>query len=152
MPNNQSLTENESKYLKLIYRKQREDSSKVRTSSIAERTGVRAATATEMLQKLAEKGLLTHEPYHGVELTEKGVSEAQHLLRKHRLLELLFHDLLNYEPRESCDEASKIDHQVSDRLVNRICETYGHPDACPCGETIFRIPACDSGKREGKET
>ena len=97
------ITLNEGKYLKLIYRQQYEGFCKVKTTLIAKCVGVRPATVTEMLQKLAEKGLVKYTRYHGVRLTEKGADEARKLLRKHRLLEVLFVRFLNYDVQRACD-------------------------------------------------
>lgn len=131
------ITVNEGKYLKLIYRKQREDLGIVSTTTIAKSVEVRPSTVTEMFQKLARKGLLKHRRYHGIILTKKGVVEARRLLRKHRLLEVLFSNFLNYDAQKACEEASKLDHYVSEGLANTICKTYGHPETCPCNKPIF---------------
>jgi len=136
------VTVNEGKYLKLIYRKQHEEFSKVGTTLIAKTVRVQPATVTEMLQKLAEKGLLRYKRYYGVELTEEGIVEAKKLLRKHRLLETLFVNALCYEVQKACEEASKLDHYASEDLVNTICQNYGHPDTCPCNKTIFSDEGC----------
>lgn len=136
------ITVNEGKYLKFIYRKQHEEFSRVKTTLIAGFVGVRPATVTEMLQKLAEKDLVKYTRYHGVRLTEKGVAEARKLLRKHRLLEFLFARLLNYDVQKACDEASKLDYHASEDLVNAICRTYGHPETCPCNKAIFGSERC----------
>lgn len=139
------LTENESRYLKLIYRKQHEGSENVSTTSVAKRVGVRPATVTEVFQNLAEKDLLRHESYHGVELTEDGIAEARGLLRKHRILEVLLVDLLGYVPRKACDEASKLDYHSSRSLINSICRNYGHPKLCPCEKEVYRDSKCERG-------
>ena len=136
------ITVNEGKYLKLIYRKQHEESGRVRTTVVAKSVRVRPATVTEMLQNLAEKGLLRYIRYRGVTLTAKGSNEAQKLLRKHRLLETLLVRSLNYEVEKACDEASKLDHYASEDLVNTICRAYGHPETCPCNKTIFSHREC----------
>ncbi len=136
------ITMNEGKYLKLIYRKQHEELSRVRTTVVAKSVRVRPATVTETLQKLAEKGLLRYTRYRGVKLTEKGFAEAQKLLRKHRLLETLFVRFLDYDVQKACDEASKLDYYTSEDLVNTICRTYGHPETCPCDKTIFSHEGC----------
>lgn len=140
------VTENEAKYLKMIYREQREASGKVRTTSIADSLGVSPATVTEILQNLSDKELLRHERYYGVELTRKGVSTAQDLLRKHRILEVLLVEFLGLDPEAACCEASKLDYHISSDLINSICQTYGHPGTCPCGKTIFSDPMC---RKEG---
>ena len=58
------------------------------TSALAERLGVTAASATAMIKRLASVGLVSHEPYHGVSLTEAGTQAALEVIRHHRLLEL----------------------------------------------------------------
>ncbi|MGQ9788073.1 MAG: metal-dependent transcriptional regulator [Candidatus Hadarchaeaceae archaeon] len=135
-------TEKETKYLMLIYRWQIEGPTEFRTTDIARFFKVRPATVTEMLQNLARKKLIVHRPYHGVELTVKGIKEARKLLRKHRILEVFFFDFLKYNVRRSCLEASKIDYHASTSLINDICRFYGHPRTCPCKKDIFIDPSC----------
>jgi DtxR family Mn-dependent transcriptional regulator len=138
-----TVTENEARYLKLIYRKQVEDGSLVGTTDLAKWLRVRPATATEVIQNLSRKNMLKYRPYHGVELTGKGIREARKLLRKHRILERFFFDFLKYDVRRSCAEASKIDYHASMDFINDICRAYGHPDQCPCQKTIFSDPLCE---------
>ncbi|MBA7502398.1 HTH-type transcriptional regulator MntR [subsurface metagenome] len=143
-----SVTENEAKYLKLIYRKQCEESIKVKTTAVAKFLRVRPATVTEVIQNLSEKNLLRHRRYHGVELTKKGIAEARKLLRTHRILEILFTDILDNAQR-ACNEASKLDCHASRDLINAICRAYGHPEICPCEKTIFSDPKCKKKQMGG---
>jgi len=136
------MTVNEGRYLKFLYRKRWEESSRVGTTVIAESFGVRPATVTEMLQKLSEKGLLRYTRYRGADLTEKGVIEAKRLLRRHRILEVLFVRFLNYSSQKACEEATELDHYASEELANAICQAYGHPEVCPCDKSIFRDRKC----------
>jgi DtxR family Mn-dependent transcriptional regulator len=136
------ITVNEGRYLKFIYQKRREEYSRVGTTVISESFGVRPATVTEMLQKLSEKGLLRYTRYREADLTEKGIIEARKLLRKHRILEVLFVRLLNYDSQKACEEATELDHHVSEKLANAICRAYGHPEVCPCDKPIFRDREC----------
>jgi DtxR family Mn-dependent transcriptional regulator len=140
-----SVTENEAKYLKLIYRKRCEESAKIRTTAVAKSLGVRPATVTEVIQNLSEKNFLRHRRYHGVELTKEGIAEARKLLRKHRILEVLFTDLLNYDVQRACKEASKLDYHASRDLINAICQVYVHPEICPCDKVIFSDTKCRKG-------
>lgn len=131
------LTKNESRYLKIIYREQREGNKKIRTTSIAEDLNVRPSSVTEVLQCLSEKGFLDYDPYHGVELTELGMEKARKQLRKHRILEVLFVDYLGYSPEMACEEAFDLDYHASEHLINSICRSFDHPEICPCGKRIF---------------
>lgn len=128
-----------------MYRKQVEEDERVTTTILAKSFKVNPATATEILQKLAKKKLVKYIRYYGAKLTESGIVEAEKLLRKHRILEVLFVKFLRYDAEKACKEASKIDHYCSEDLINTICRTYGHPEECPCNKKIFRDPACIRG-------
>ena len=145
----QNLTENEGRYVKLIYRQLVEERKRVRTTEIAEIFEVRPATVTETLQKLAQKNILRYQPYQGVELTRQGLSEAKLLLRRHRLLETLLVNHLEYEVQEACREASRLDHSTSKDLIDKICQTYGHPRLCPCNKPIFTDKDCCEAEPNG---
>ena len=140
-----SLTPKEGKYLTFMYRRQVEEDKRVTTTFLAKSFKVNPATVTETLRKLAKKRLIEYVRYYGAELTESGVVEAQKLLRKHRILEILFVKLLRYKAEKACEEASKIDYYCSTDLINTICRTYGHPDTCPCNKEIFRDSKCIRG-------
>ena len=142
MKANLEITVNEGRYLKFLYRKQQEETSQIGTTDLAEAFRVQPATVTEMLQKLSEKGLLRYARYHGADLTEEGIIEAEKLLRKHRLLEVLFVRFLNYSSQEACEEATELDHHVSEKLANAICQANGHTEVCPCGKPIFKDSTC----------
>jgi DtxR family Mn-dependent transcriptional regulator len=137
-----SLTPKEGKYLTFMYRKQVEEGKRATTTILAKSFKVNPATVTETLQKLAKKKLVEYTRYYGAKLTERGIVEAQKLLRKHRILEVLFVKFLKYDAEEACEEASIIDHYCSEDLINAICRTYGHPKKCPCNKIIFGDPKC----------
>jgi len=137
-----SLTPAESEYLKLIYTKQVEEGRKLRSSEIARFFNVHPATITDIFRKLTDKGLTRYKRYYGVELTEKGITEAQRLLRKQRILETLFVGHLKYDIQKSRIEASNIALYCSKELINSICQTYGHPKTCPCNKMILADNEC----------
>jgi DtxR family Mn-dependent transcriptional regulator len=140
-----NATPKEGRYLTFMYRTQVEEGRRVTNTILAKSFKVNPATVTEILQKLADKKLVEYARYYGAELTERGVIEAQKLLRKHRILEVLFVKFLGYDAEKACEEASKIDHYCSEDLINAICRIYGHPDACPCNKKIFRDSMCMRG-------
>jgi len=119
-----------------------EEDDRVTTTGLAKMFKVSPAAVTETLQILAKKKLVKYIRYYGVRLTEKGMIEAQKLLRKHRILEFLFTDFLSYDLKKACEEASRIDFYCSEVLINSICRTYGHPDTCPCDKRIFKSLEC----------
>ena len=96
---------------------------------LAEKIGVSASTASESIRKLAEQGLVDHEKYGAVTLTESGRRAALAMVRRHRLLETFLVNELGYSWDEVHDEAEVLEHAVSDRLMARIDAKLGFPGA-----------------------
>jgi len=132
-------------YLKAVYLLEK-SKARVKTTDLAEKFRIAPASVTEMVQKMATVGLLTYEPYRGVKLTDQGRRFVMQVLRGHRLLEKLLVDFVGMDASVACDEASKLELVVSDRVVNGICIAFHHPTTCPCGKPIFRDAHCCGGK------
>ncbi|OFW36991.1 MAG: DtxR family transcriptional regulator [Acidobacteria bacterium RIFCSPLOWO2_12_FULL_67_14b] len=98
--------------------------------------GIAPGTATTMVKALAESGLAVYEPYNGVRLTSAGEKLAARVLRRHRLMELFLVQVMGMRWDEVHDDAEQLEHVVSDRLVERIDEMLGHPEADPHGDPI----------------
>jgi DtxR family transcriptional regulator, Mn-dependent transcriptional regulator len=122
-------------YLKAIYQLS-ERGAPVSTSAIAERLGVAAGSVTGMLKRLAEAGLVEHTRYYGARLTEDGAANAVRTIRRHRILELFLVDVLGYTWDRVHDEAERLEHVVSDELIDRMAGVLGQPDADPHGAPI----------------
>ena len=123
-------------YLKVIWNAQEWSLDKVSTKMLAEKIGVSASTASESIRKLAEQGLVDHEKYGAVTLTESGRRAALAMVRRHRLLEAFLVKELGYSWDEVHDEAEVLEHAVSDRLVARIDAKLGFPQRDPHGDPI----------------
>jgi DtxR family Mn-dependent transcriptional regulator len=124
-------------YLKAIHRLERaEPGGRVATGQIAAALGLTPGAVTAKLQTLAEGGLVTYAPYSGVVLTEMGRRIALHVLRRHRLVELFLVRVMGLDWTEVHDEAERLEHAVSDRLIARIDEMLGHPGTDPHGDPI----------------
>jgi len=123
-------------YLKVIWNAQEWSLEKVSTKMLAEQTGVSASTASESIRKLAEQGLVDHEKYGAVTLTESGRRAALAMVRRHRLIEAFLVKELGYSWDEVHDEAEVLEHAVSDRLVARIDAKLGFPQRDPHGDPI----------------
>jgi DtxR family Mn-dependent transcriptional regulator len=133
-------------YLKAIYAVAREgEQGRATTSAIAERMEVSAASATNMMQKLAEMKLVEYRPYHGVALTSSGEKIALEVIRHHRLIELYLAEALGYSWDEVHDEAERLEHVISEEFEDRIDAMLGHPTQDPHGDPIpsksGRIPS-----------
>jgi DtxR family Mn-dependent transcriptional regulator len=103
---------------------------------LAAALGVAPGTATTMVKALAESGLVEYEPYNGVRLSPAGWRLAALVLRRHRLVELFLVQVIGLRWDEVHDEAEKLEHVVSDRLIERIDELLGHPAVDPHGDPI----------------
>jgi DtxR family Mn-dependent transcriptional regulator len=122
-------------YLKTIYEIEREQD-KVATTVLAEQLGVTPASATGMIKKLAEMHLVAYEPYQGVVLSQTGRKIAVEVIRHHRLIELFLAEALGVPWDQVHAEAHKIEHVLSEDLVNRIDAVLGHPAKDPHGAPI----------------
>src|SRR5919202_3962930 len=123
-------------YAKAIYALQSRAGEAVSTNALAERLDVTPASASGMVKRLAEMGLVTHAPYRGVQLTGEGVSVALEVLRPHRLLELYLAESLGVPWDRVHDEAEVLEHVLSEDLEELIAERLGHPTRDPHGDPI----------------
>jgi DtxR family Mn-dependent transcriptional regulator len=89
-----------------------------------------------MLKRMAAQGLLSYEPYRGVELTEAGERMALEVIRHHRLLELFLTETLGMPWDRVHDEAEVLEHYISEELEERIADALGDPDRDPHGDPI----------------
>jgi DtxR family transcriptional regulator, Mn-dependent transcriptional regulator len=131
-------------YLKAIYQLS-EAGAAVSTSAIAERLGIAAGSVTGMLKRLAEAGLVEHTRYYGARLTDEGIGNAVRTIRRHRVLERFLVDVLGYTWDRVHEEAERLEHVVSDEMIDRMAVVLGEPDADPHGAPI---PAADGEFRE----
>ncbi|CAN5801187.1 metal-dependent transcriptional regulator [soil metagenome] len=122
-------------YLKAIYQLS-EAGAPVSTSAIADRLGIAAGSVTGMLKRLAEAGLVEHTRYYGARLTNAGTENAVSTIRRHRILERFLVDVLGYTWDRVHDEAERLEHAVSDELINRMAAVLGEPESDPHGAPI----------------
>jgi DtxR family Mn-dependent transcriptional regulator len=106
------------------------------TSAIAEALEIQPASVTGMVKRMAEWGLLEHVPYRGVRLTEPGTREALSIVRRHRILETYLCDRLGYAWEDVHDEAERLEHAASDRLIEEMARALGFPSHDPHGAPI----------------
>jgi DtxR family Mn-dependent transcriptional regulator len=123
-------------YSKAIYALQVELGGPVTNNALAERIGVSAASASNMVKKLHGLGLVEHLPYHGVELTPAGRRVALEVLRHHRLLELYLAQSLGVTWDRVHDEAEVLEHHISEELEELIATALGDPTHDPHGDPI----------------
>ena len=123
-------------YAKALYELQGRDASPVGTSAVAERLGVTPASASGMLKRLADEGVVEYEPYHGARLTSDGERIALEMIRHHRLLELFLAEVLGMPWDRVHAEAEVLEHHISDELEELIAAKLGEPALDPHGDPI----------------
>jgi DtxR family Mn-dependent transcriptional regulator len=123
-------------YAKAIYALEQREHCPVSTNALAERLDVTPASASGMVRRLGELGLVSHVPYRGVQLTEAGVRVALEVLRHHRLLELYLAQTLGVPWDRVHDEAEVLEHVLSDELEALIAAKLGNPTRDPHGDPI----------------
>lgn len=123
-------------YLKTIYAIRRDrGTSRVRTSELAEELEVTQPTVTSIVSRLADRGLLDHEKYKGVRLTEEGEQCALRVRRNYRVLETYLTNELRCESVDAAAEADRLEHHVSDEFVQCLEEVLevDDPSIRTCG-------------------
>jgi DtxR family Mn-dependent transcriptional regulator len=126
-------------YLKAIYVAQGssdDPATLVPMGQLANALGVVPGTATTMVKTLADSGLVRYEPYMGVRLTAAGEKLAAMVLRRHRLIEQFLVQVLGMNWSEVHEEAERLEHAVSERLIDRIDDMLGRPAVDPHGDPI----------------
>jgi DtxR family Mn-dependent transcriptional regulator len=129
------LTPSVEDYLKAIYRLSAQGGFAA-TSDIAELLSLAAPSVSGMVKRLSETGLIEHVPYRGVQLTAQGRRAALRMLRRHRILESYLTLHLGYSWDDVHAEAERLEHAVSDELIERMARAIGDPRYDPHGDPI----------------
>jgi DtxR family transcriptional regulator, Mn-dependent transcriptional regulator len=122
-------------YLKAIYDLERVGQP-ASTNDIADRLAISPASVSGMVRRLADQGLITHEPYRGVRLTGDGRRAALRTLRRHRILEVYLTEVLGYPWDRVHAEAERLEHAASEELIERMAAALGDPVQDPHGAPI----------------
>src|SRR5262245_15743389 len=105
---------------------------------MADRLGVSPGTVTATIKRLADRALVDHKPYRGVELTPMGRQTAISAIRRHRIVERFLADMLGYAWNEADRLATSFEHELPQEVEDRIFVALDRPATCPHG---FPIPA-----------
>ncbi len=88
------------------------------------------------LRALIDQSLVTINDDGTLALTDAGRERALALLRRHRLAERLFTDVLGLDWARAHEEADKLEHVVSAEAEEQIASQLGEPETCPHGNPI----------------
>ncbi|MEO6875437.1 MAG: metal-dependent transcriptional regulator [Opitutaceae bacterium] len=108
----------------------------VSMGALAEALSVVPGTVTTMVKALAQDRLVVHTPRQGVKLTAAGRRVALGVLRKHRLVETFLVHVLKMDWSAVHAEAERLEHAISDSVLDRLDALLGHPTTDPHGDPI----------------
>jgi DtxR family Mn-dependent transcriptional regulator len=134
----QPLSESTEMYLKAMA--ELSDYDVVAIARLAEHLNVTAVSVNEMVRRLSEQGLMTHTPYKGVTLSEKGREMAGNVMRRQRLWECFLYDYLKIEWSKIYELACSLEHATAPEVTEALAAFLGDPKTCPRGNPI---PAAD---------
>lgn len=123
-------------YLTLISKAYEWPGASASTTEMAAALGVTASTVSANLKKLARDGFIAYEPYGSIELNETGRAIAVEIVRRHRIIETYLTERLGLTWDQVHDEADRLEHAVSDLVLDRMDEVLGHPTVDPHGDPI----------------
>lgn len=130
------MTLTEEDYLKAIFHLAKVNKSAIATNTIAVQIGIRPSSVTDMVKKLADKGLVNYKKYQGVTLTDQGMENALSIVRKHRLWEVFLVNKLDFSWDEVHEVAEQLEHIKSEKLIDRLDKHLGYPKVDPHGDPI----------------
>jgi DtxR family Mn-dependent transcriptional regulator len=134
----QHLSESTEMYLKAMF--EMNDHEAIAIGRLAERLSVTPVSANEMVRRLGDLGLVSHTPYKGVTLTEKGREVAWDVVRRQRLWECFLYDYLKIEWARLYELACSLEHATAPEVTEALAVFLGNPKVCPRGNPI---PASD---------
>ena len=131
-----SISFAEENYLKIIYRLSESTTEDISTNAIAELTQNKAASVTDMLRKMSEKGWVNYQKYQGVRLSAIGEKIALDIVRKHRLWEVFLVNKMGFNWDEVHEIAEQLEHIESEVLIDKLDAFLDYPRTDPHGDPI----------------
>lgn len=130
------MTTTEENYIKEIFKLNPTANLTVSTNEIAAAMQTSAASVTDMVKRLSEKGYVIYAKYKGAKLSPNGLIKAKQLIRNHRLWEVFLVDKLNFSWDEVHEVAEQLEHVKSDRLIEQLDLFLNFPKFDPHGDPI----------------
>jgi DtxR family Mn-dependent transcriptional regulator len=122
-------------YLEVIYMMAAEGQPVI-GARLAESLHVSRPTVTTTLKRMMRDGLVKINGRKEIQLTAKGQAIAEHLQRRHRIVERWLTDVLGLEWAKSDAEAHRLEHAMSDEVMELLNKQLGYPGTCPHGNPI----------------
>jgi Mn-dependent DtxR family transcriptional regulator len=119
----------QAQYLKAIYLTQQQADGPASTGNVAELLDVSPASANEMIGKLEDRGLLDHEKYKGVDLTDEGIKQARDALQNYCIIERFLIEVLEVEEYRA--EAKQLEGVIDETVAERLDTIIDREPQCP---------------------
>lgn len=102
------------------------------------------------IDELVQKGLVKQEDQK-LTLTQTGQIEGKDMVRRHRLSERLFEDVLQIKGDMMNEAACKMEHILHKGIDENICTLLGHPHVCPHGKKIPVGRCCEENRKSSQK-
>ena len=103
---------------------------------MGEGLGTSLPSVSAMIRRMTREKLVTTSSEKEISLTKSGLTEAESILRRHRLAERLAVDVLKVDLKRAHEEAHRLEHAFSPYLESRVVDILVHPTTCPFGHPI----------------
>ncbi len=123
-------------YLKRIYHIQKDRNRAIKSVELANDMKVSKASVNEMIGKLTHSGLVEYKLYSSINLTKKGIEEAEKIVYKHKIIEGFLSKILGIKKNKVHEEADKLEHGVSTEAAEKLEKLLKNPKTCPHGDKI----------------
>lgn len=120
------MSQSKEDYVKFLYETSQGDV--VSNKDIAQGLQIKPSSVSEMILKLSADGLVDYKPYQGVKLTDKGMSLAKEMIRKHEIWEYFLEHTLQYDPQKVHDLAEVLEHVTPLELADSLAEYIAYPN------------------------
>jgi len=127
-----ALSSNMEDYLEAIFHISAEKQA-ARAKDIADRLMVNKSSVTGALRSLSEKGYVNYAPYDIITLTDQGKILAEDVVRRHETLKDFFIKILLLEENEAEEASCKIEHAISNKILDRVINFVEFVEICPRG-------------------
>jgi DtxR family Mn-dependent transcriptional regulator len=124
-------------YLKAIWNIVEEEETPPISARLAEDLQVTPPAVAAALKRMARDGQLRVRRDGTIELTARGRARAEHLSLRHRLAEKLLTDVLGLDWSKAHEEAERLEHGISDDVMDLLLERFGRASSCPHGVPLI---------------
>ncbi len=138
-----SLTSAMEDYLEAIYHLEQERRI-ARVRDIASRLGVKMSSVTSALKSLGARGLIQYDPHQFITLTDRGITKAKEIVRKHEVLKRFLVRVLQVGETVAEDNACRIEHHLDPEVIEKLVRLGEFIEMCPVDQTRWLEGVADT--------